>query len=50
MISPSYPDPTNQPSKTNTGPSMKLRIMSLNYCSLRSQSKRAKLAGLITEH
>ncbi len=43
-------DATNQQLTTNTGSVVKLKIMSLNCCSLRSQAKRARLAGLTIEH
>ena len=50
LISVSSPDPTNQQPAVNAASKTKLRIMSVNCSSLRSQSKRARLSGLITEH
>ena len=50
LISVSSPNLTNQQPAVNAATKLKLRIMSVNCCSLRSQSKRARLSGLITEH
>ena len=50
LTSSNISDPTNQQLTANTGSVVKLKIMSLNCCSLRSQTKRARLAGLTIEH
>ncbi len=50
LTSSNISDPTNQQLTAYTGSVVKLKIMSLNCCSLRSQAKRARLAGLTIEH
>ena len=50
LLTSSISDPANQQPAINAVSEMTLKILSPNCCSFRSQSKRARLAGLITKH